>query len=132
MPVSGRITRPFLINSSTTRRTVFDGIARPMPALCPARPMMAVLMPISRPLEFEQRAARIAGVDRGIGLDHAAHESVILAAHAAIQAADDAGGQRAVEAERIAQREQRACPRSCDWSRPRRSGTGLLAERQFE
>ena len=53
-------------------------------------------------LDVEQRAARIAGVDRGVGLD--VRDEVFLRQIAALRA-DDAGGHRVLEAERLADRD---------------------------
>ena len=44
------------------------GIAKPRPSALPA---IAVLMPMTAPDGVEQRAAAVAGVDRGVGLDEA-------------------------------------------------------------
>ena len=54
MPIQGRITRPYRISSSITGRTSLTGIAKPMPMLPPVLEVdtMAVLMPISSPLEL--------------------------------------------------------------------------------
>ncbi len=50
----------------------------------------------------EQRAAAIARVERGVGLDHVVDEVSGDAPQAAAQGADDPGGHRRVEAERAA------------------------------
>ena len=47
-------------------RAMSIGMAKPMPCASPAT---AVLMPMTLPLGVEQRAAAVAGVDRGVGLD---------------------------------------------------------------
>ena len=56
------------------------------------------------PGRVEQRAARVARVDRGVGLDHAADLALVDRADLAVERADDAGGQRLVEPEGIADR----------------------------
>src|SRR5688572_29820836 len=53
----------------------------------------------------DQRAARVAGIDRGIGLDDVLDDTARLVLDFAIQCRDDASRQRVVEAERIADRE---------------------------
>src|SRR3954462_3092197 len=50
----------------------------------------------------EQRAARVAGVDRGIGLDGARDGEPVRRVDLAPEGGDDAGGERALEAERVA------------------------------
>ena len=72
------------------------GMAKPMP-----RPsgLIAVLMPMTSPLQVEERAAAVAGVDRGVGLD----EVVVGAgADGAVLGADDAHRDGVAEAERVA------------------------------
>jgi hypothetical protein len=54
------------------------------------------------PLRVEQRPARIAGVDRGVGLNRAFNPAPVARLNRALQAADDAGREGAVEAERVA------------------------------
>ena len=69
MPESGRRTRPFWISCGTTRAIVLTGMAKPTPALSPVLLAMAVFMPIMRPWLSKQRAAGVAGIDRGVDLD---------------------------------------------------------------
>ena len=61
--------------------------------------MIAVLTPIDLAAEVEQRPAGIAAIDGGVGLD-----VVVVRARidVAVARRDDAGGDRAAEAERIA------------------------------
>ena len=99
-------TRPFLMSSGTTRLTMSAGIAKPMPALEPEGEMMAVLTPINRP-PIQQRPARIAGIDRGVGLDHVRDLPAAAGRQPALERADDAAGQRLVEPERVADRKRR-------------------------
>src|SRR5437867_757025 len=51
---------------------------------------------------IQQRSTGIAGIDRRVGLDHAANGPLRYGLDLAAQGADDAGGQRLVQAERIA------------------------------
>ena len=53
-------------------------------------------------MRIEQRSAAVAGIDGGIGLDHAFHAAVLFGFNGAVERADDAGGQRAFKAERVA------------------------------
>ena len=50
----------------------------------------------------EQRTARVARIDRGVGLDHIVDGGARNGADLAPERADDTGGQRVVETERIA------------------------------
>ena len=82
---------------------MFTGIAKPMPMLPPLLLKMAELMPTSSPLRLIEGAAGIAGIDRGVGLDE-----VLVAVRvdaAAAEGADDARGDRVLEAEGIADRQ---------------------------
>src|SRR5215207_2841017 len=54
------------------------------------------------PLRVEQRAAGVARVDRGVGLDGALDDAAVARLDGPLEAGDDAGRQRAVEAERVA------------------------------
>ena len=65
------------------RLTMLIGMAKQIPW---AEWMMAVFMPITRPLAVQQRAAAIAGVERGIGLDHVVDQMAGDAAQGAAQA----------------------------------------------
>ncbi len=87
---------------ATTTRTMFAGTAKPMPCEPPEREKIAVLMPTSRPVKIDQRTARIAGIDRGVGLD----EELIVgdADLRARHRRDDAMRHGLADAERIADR----------------------------
>ena len=65
----------------------------------------------------EQRAARVAGVDRRVGLDDAGDRVAVGRLDVAVEGGDDARGQRAGEAEGRADRDRRLAdaqaPRSC-------------------
>ncbi len=72
-----------------------------MPTLPPVGEMSAVLMPMTLPFEVEHRAARIAHVDRRVGLDVAVVDAGV---EVAVERRDDSGGDGSAEAERIADR----------------------------
>ena len=74
-------------------------MAKPMPTLPPDGEKMAVLTPTTSPLVVEGRAARIAAIDRRVDL-----QEIVIGAGADVAAArrDDAGRDRAAEAEGIA------------------------------
>ena len=93
------------MSSGTTRLTESIGMAKPIPALVPDGDRIAVLTPIARPAEFEQRPARIARIDGRVGLDHVGDLAPAAGRQPAFERADDAGGQRLVEPERVADRE---------------------------
>ena len=57
-------------------------------------------------LDVEERAAGVAGVDGGVGLDDVADGEAVGRLDAALQRRDDAGGERAVEPERVADRDR--------------------------
>ena len=84
-----------------TGMAVEAGTAKPMPTEPPVGDRMAVLMPMTSPFHVEQRAAGIALVDGRVGLD-----VVVVGAGLDVAAAgrDDAGRDRAAEAERVADR----------------------------
>jgi len=51
MPIQPRTTRPCAMMSASTPRTMFTGMAKPMPSTPMFLATMAVLMPTSAPLE---------------------------------------------------------------------------------
>ena len=65
------------------------------------------LIPTTSPGAIDQRAARVAGVDRGVGLDDVADREAVGRLDLALERGDDAGVTRAVEAERVADRDDR-------------------------
>ena len=72
MPSVPRRTSPVVASCCITPLASCAGIANPrpmLPAMLPRGLKLAVLMPTSSPLQVDQRAAGIAGVDRGVGLD---------------------------------------------------------------
>ena len=75
---------------------MLTGTAKPMVL---ARGLMAVLMPITSALEVDERAAGVARVDGGVGLDE-----VVVAALAddAVLGAHDARRHRVLESEGVA------------------------------
>ena len=104
MPISAWITRPFSISSGTIclMRSIGDSKtdARVLTGLRGNR----YAHPDHSCLRIEQRPARVARVHRGIGLDERLHHVVLNPARQfAVEAGDDAGGECAVPAERIAQ-----------------------------
>ena len=74
------------MSSGTTRLTVSTGIAKPMPADAPEGEKIAVLTPISRPADVEQRPAGVAGIDRGVGLDHVRDRAAVAGRKAPLSA----------------------------------------------
>ena len=72
MPSRARRTRPSRISAAATRWAVRSGIAKHTP--WPGR-MAAVLTPIDRAALVDERPARVAGVERGVGLDDVVHEA---------------------------------------------------------
>ena len=81
-----------------TLRTVFDGIAKPMPTL-PLEPTAGAGLDLRVDADdlaggVEQRAAGVAGVERGVGLDHVADREAVGRLDLALERADDAGRQR--------------------------------------
>ena len=103
IPRRPRFTSPNLTICSITACAIITGTAKPMPTLPPARPMIAVLMPTSSPLQVHERAAGVARIDRGVGLDE-----VLVALDARPlrpERAHDARGGGLAQAERIADRD---------------------------
>ena len=86
-------------------RTVFDGIAKPTPSLPPESLWICEVTPITCPFRFEERAAGVAVVDRGVGLDRALDRRVVGRLDLAVERADDAARHGAVEPERVADRD---------------------------
>ena len=101
-PSQPRVTWPCSLSWATTIFAVSAGMSKPMPTEPPDGEKIAVLTPITLPSDVERRSAGIALVDRRVDLD-----VVVIGAGADVAAArrDDAGGHRAAEAERIADRD---------------------------
>ena len=89
---------------ATIRRVVvFIGTASPSPT-----PATAVLIPTTGPRRVGERAAGVAGVERGVGLDHVLDHPPGRAAagrQRPAERADDARGHRARQPERVADRD---------------------------
>ena len=78
------------------------GTARPSPT-----PATAVLMPTTRPPENPERAAGVARVQGGVGLDHVLDEAAfrsVARREGAAEGGHDAGRHRSRESQRIADR----------------------------
>ena len=82
-----------------TRSAIWAGMAKAMPTLPPDGEKIAVLTPMTSPLEVEGGTTRVAAVHRRVDLDE-----VVIGAGADLAAVgrDDAGRHRAAEAEGIA------------------------------
>ena len=93
---------------AATLRTVLIGIAKPMPRL-PCWPVVPVeiceVTPMTRAVGVDQRPARVAVVDRGVGLDRVVDGQRVRRLDLPLHGADDAGRERARVAEGIADRE---------------------------
>ena len=64
----GPVTLPVSINCRATTMNMLMGMAKPMPSLPPELLAMAVLMPMISPRRLHQRAAAVARIDGGVGL----------------------------------------------------------------
>ena len=80
-----------------------------MPTLPSPEPPVSIceLTPITSPLRVEQRAAAVAVVDRRVGLDHVVDREAVRRLDRALEGADDAGRDGALEPERVADRDDR-------------------------
>ena len=116
----------------TTRAIVSMGTAKPMPAEAPEGLRMEVFMPISRPLESSSGPPELPGLMAAsvwmtpwMGMPD---QTLDLAT----EAADDAGGERVVEAERAADGEHllahREVVRAADHDRAQRRFARLDAQ----
>ena len=103
-PIHARRTRPSRISSLTTRRVVaLTGTASPSPT-----PATAVLIPTTLPAAVDERAAGVARVQRGVGLDHVVDHApgvAVADGQRAPERGHDARGHRAGEAVRVADRD---------------------------
>ena len=99
-PIHGRTSVPPWTAASTTRRTISAGIAKPMPLEPPPLREDHRVHADQPALHVDERAARVAGVDRGVGLDEGAE--VGRANIGARQRGNDAAGDRLADAERVA------------------------------
>ena len=92
---------------AATLRTVLIGIAKPMPTFpCSSgRPGRDLRGDADHPpLGVDQRAARVAVVDRGVGLDRVVDRQRVRRLDLALDGADDTRREGAREAERVADR----------------------------
>ena len=76
------------------------------------------------PAAADQRTAGIPRIERCVSLDHAVDPSSRSGAQAAAERTNDAGGDRALEAERIARSRRRAAPRATSPNSQVRRGRG--------
>ena len=77
-----------------------DAAAAPSVSICE-------LTPITRPRASSSGPPALPRVERGVGLDHVVDREAARRGDAALQRGDDAGRQRALEPERVADRERR-------------------------
>ena len=96
-PIRGRITRPRSIRLSMMGMATLELTVNPIP--CAWR-MIAVLMPITSPSRFTQRAAAVPVVDRRVGLDHVVQFFRPFRHHRTAPRADYAKGDRRPTLER--------------------------------
>ena len=103
-PSQGRLTAlPPLLAEATTTRTMFEGIAKPMPCEPPEREKIAVLTPTSFPAMSTSAPPELPGLIGGIGLDK---ELIVRNAHLRTrQRRDDAMRHGLSNTEGIADRE---------------------------
>ena len=95
---------------AATVLTVLIGTAKPIPTLPLAPESPAEIWRVDADhvaAGVEQRPARVALVQRGVGLDHVVDRVAVRRADHALQRADDPGRDGAVVAERIADRDDR-------------------------
>jgi hypothetical protein len=107
MPRKACSTLPFCSSWLTTSRAVLIGIAKPMPTFPLLPPPVSIweLIPITLPSESISGPAGVAGVDRGVGLNHIRDREAVRGLDLALQRGDDAAGHRSVQAERVADRD---------------------------
>jgi hypothetical protein len=108
-PKKARSTDPLAFSWGTTRLAVSIGTANasrqsPRP---PTRGGDLGVDANHTPARVHQRAARVAGVDRGIGLDHAVDGEPVGRAELALEGGDDATGHGVLEPEGVSQGEDR-------------------------
>ena len=82
---------------------------------CPPR-MTAVLMPMTRAVARDERSARVARVERRVGLNQVFHQPARACAQAAAERAHHAGRDRVLEAERVADGDHQLAGMSVDES----------------
>ena len=99
-PSTPRFTWPYLISWSMTPLAMLTGMAKPMPMLPPLPRQNRGVDADQFAAQIHQRAAGIAGIDGGVGLDEVLVAVGVDAG--AAERADDARGHRVLQAERIA------------------------------
>ena len=99
-PRQRRRTRPSRISAIATRSAVDDAMAEADPLR--RQGSTAVLTPMTSPRASTQRTARVAGIERRVGLQHVVEQASRLRAHRAAERADDARRHRVLESERAA------------------------------
>ena len=100
--MSGVTYRPLRMICGTTRFTTSTGIAKPIPR-GPGRAVDGGVDADEAAAAVEQRAAGVAGVDGGVGLDRCFDRASRRRSGSCGRARrDDAGGERLVEAEGVA------------------------------
>ena len=92
---------------SSERRTTSAGTAKPTPSPPPERDLICWLTPITRPRPSTSGPARVAGVDRRVGLDRAGDLELGQRVDRAVDRRHDADRQRLLLAERRADRGHR-------------------------
>ena len=100
-------TSPSSRSCSIERATRSIGTAKPTPWLPPEVVSICWLIPITLALGVEQRPARVAGVDRGVGLDRAVDLELGQRRDRAVGRRDHADRERLALAERAADRGDR-------------------------
>ncbi len=103
-PSCARRTRPSVRSSSITWRAMLAGIAKPMPMLPFGHRQDLRVDADELALRVDERAARVAVVDRRVGLQEVLVAAVADAGRSALRA-DDAHRDRLADAERVADRE---------------------------
>jgi hypothetical protein len=90
--------------------------------------------PDDPPRRIDERAARVARVDGRVGLDHVGDREVVRRGDLALQRRDHTGGQRAVQAERVADRDHRVADLHVlgrpERERPQRQAVGVDAQQR--
>ena len=85
-PRKARVTLPVSINCRATCMNMLMGMAKPIPSLPPDWLAMALLMPMISPRRLHKRAAAVAGIDGGVGLQE------VLEADRGVAATEGRGG----------------------------------------
>src|SRR3989304_3525198 len=96
------VARPRAMSCGTRRFTVSTGTAKPIPAQAPLGLKIAAVTPLSRPPGAGEGAAEFPRVEPRFGLDDVADASAARRPELAAERRHDAGGQRVVEPERVA------------------------------